>query len=93
MGWHGGSFTFGPGVSGTFLYGWGNDHGVQFAEPMQLLSNIGPPIVENTLRTTSFGTIRNQDGLSVTYFLDVTNDGPGTSTFTIIGFGDTQTGA
>jgi len=93
MAWHSGNFTWGPGVSGRVSYWWGDDHGVQFAEPMQTISNEPPPIVANTLRTTAFGTVRNSDGLSVPYFFDLTNDGPGTSTFTAIGFGDTQTGA
>jgi hypothetical protein len=59
---------------------------------MQLISNEPPPIPANTLRATACGTIRNSDGLSVTYFVDMTNDGPGVSHFTIIGFGDTATG-
>lgn len=93
MAWHGGNFTCGPGVSGRVSYGWGDDHGVQYAEPMQLISNDPPPIVANTLRVTAYGTVRNSDGLTVTYFFDMTNDGPGTSTFTAIGFGDISTGA
>ncbi len=93
MGWrYGGSFSLGPGASTRVSYWWGDDHGVQYSEPMQLISNDSPPIPVNTLRTTSYGTIRNSDGETVTYFLDVTNDGPGVSTYTIIGFGDLKTG-
>lgn len=93
MAWHGGNMTLNPGWSTRVFYSWGDDHGVQYAEPLQLISNIGPPIIANTLRVTAYGTIRNSDGLSVTYFFDVTNDGPGTSNFTAIGFGDIGTGA
>ncbi len=93
MAWHSGSFTLSPGTSTRILYWWGDDHGVQYAEPMQIYSNEPPPIVANTLRATAYGTIRNSDGLSVTYFVDLTNDGPGTSNFTIVGFGDISTGA
>jgi hypothetical protein len=74
-------------------YGWGDDHGVQYAEPLQVISNNPPPIVANTLRVTAYGTIRNSDGLSVTYFFDMKNDGPGTTNFTVIGFGEIGTGA
>ncbi len=93
MAWHLGNFTLSPGAGGRASFWWGDDHGVQFAEPLQLLSNEPPPIVANTLRVTAYGTVRNSDGLSVTYFFDMTNDGPGTSNFTIIGFGDLSTGA
>jgi len=93
MAWNAGNFTLSPGASGWYWFSWGDDHGVQFAEPMQLISNEPPPIVANSLRVTDYGTIRNSDGLSVTYFLDMTNDGPGTSNFTLIGFGDLSTGA
>lgn len=93
MAWHSGSFTLSPGASTRLSYWWGDDHGVQYAEPMQLISNEPPPVVANTLRVTAYGTVRNSDGLSVTYFFDMTNDGPGTSNFTAIGFGDIGTGA
>ncbi len=93
MAWHGGSFTLSPGASGTVFYGWGDDHGVQYAEPMQVISNEPPPIVANTLRVTAYGTTRNSDGLTVTYFFDMKNDGPGVANCTAIGFGDIGTGA
>lgn len=93
MAWHyGGTFTLSPGASTRISYWWGDDHGVQYAEPMQYISNDPPPIVPRTLKATAFGTTRNSDGETVTYFVDVTNEGPGVSNFTIIGFGDIGTG-
>lgn len=92
MAWHIGSFTLSPHASAGFTYWWGDDHGVQYAAPLQLLSNIPPPIPATALRATDYGTIRNSDGLTVTYFVNVTNDGPAVSTFTIIGFGDQSIG-
>ena len=95
MAWHAGSFTLSPGASTRVSYWWGDDHGVQ-----ELLNSCsssvmnGLRVVANTLRATAYGTTRTSDGLTVTYFVDVTNDGPVcTSNFTIIGFGDIGTGA
>lgn len=93
MAWHSGNFTFSPGTTARASYGWGDDHGVQYAVPLQIYGNDPPPIVANTLRVTAYGTVRNSDGLSVTYFFDMSNDGPGVSNFTGIGFGDIGTGA
>jgi hypothetical protein len=93
MAWHTGNYTLSPGASARLSFWWGDDHGVQFAEPMQLIANDPPPIPANTLRVTDYGTIRNSDGLTVTYFFDFTNDGPGTTNYTAIGFGDLSTGA
>ena len=93
MAWHAGNFSLSPGQSGRYFYWWGDDHGVQYAEALQVISNEPPPTIANTLRVTAYGAIRNSDGESATYFLDVTNDGPGVSNFTLIGFGDIGTGA
>jgi hypothetical protein len=92
MAWNAGSFTLSPGTGFRVYYGWGDDHGVQFALPLQVISNIGPPVVNNNLMVTAYGTARNPDGLSVTYILDMNNEGPGTSSFTLVGFGDEKTG-
>jgi len=92
MAWHFGNFTLSPGAFARASYGWGDDHGVQYAEPLQRISNEPPPTGANTLRVTAYGTVRNSDGLSVTYFFDMTNDGPGVSNFSVIGFGDIGTG-
>jgi hypothetical protein len=93
MAWHAGNYTLSPGVSTRIFYWWGDNHGVQYAEPMQLLSNDPPPLgAGSPLKVTAQGTIRNTDGYSVTYFLDVTNEGPGVWNFAIIGFGDIRTG-
>ncbi len=93
MAWHAGNLTLSPGASGRYNYWWGDDHGVQYSEPIQVISNEPPPVVANTLRVTGYGTVRNSDGQSVTYFLDVTNEGPGVCNFTLTGFGDIMTGA
>jgi hypothetical protein len=60
MAWHSGNFKLSPGSSGGYNYWRGDDHGVQYSEPIQLISNEPPPVVANTLRVTGYGTIRKK---------------------------------
>jgi hypothetical protein len=82
MSWNFGHFTLDAGITWSYWYGWGDDHGPQFAEGRELTgSTLG-----NELVASSEATVRNTDN-SITYFVTVTNSGPQTATFEIVGGG------
>ncbi len=82
MSWNAFDYTLDPGTTGSYWYSWGDDHGPQFAEGREFTGSTRG----NTLVATREATVRNRDN-SVTYWVNITNNGPRTATFELVGGG------
>ncbi len=82
MSWNTGDFTLDAGASWSYWYGWGDDHGPQFAEAREFTGSTRG----NELVASSEATVRNTDN-SITYWVTVTNNGSQTATFELVGGG------
>ena len=78
--WKTGQWTLYKGQSWRIQYWWGDDHGPSFAEIKEFTGSTRG----NKLVVTAYGTIRNTDN-TVTYFIDIKNEGPQVATFELIG--------
>ena len=82
MSWTAFHITLNPAQFTELWYGWGDDHGAQYAQPREFAGSAR----QNHLRVNYDGLIRNPDN-SIWYFVGVTNDGPNMATFELVGGG------
>lgn len=78
--WSYGSITLYPGNTYRWGYTWHDDHGVSYAQPREFTGSTKG----NRLKVSYYGTIRNSDG-TMTYFVDIYNEGPQVATFELMG--------
>ena len=82
MSWTTGDFTLDPGITGSYWYAWGDDHGPQFAEGREFTGSTRG----NMLVAFNEATVRNDDN-SITYWVNISNNGAQTATFELVGGG------
>ena len=82
MSWTAFHITLNPTASVEWWYGWGDDHGAQYAQPREFTGSAR----QNKLRVNYDGLFRNPDN-SIWYFVNVTNEGPNMATFELVGGG------
>jgi hypothetical protein len=82
MSWNAFHYSLEPGHTGSYWFGWGDDHGAQIAEAREFPQSTRG----NSLFTTDISTVRNNDN-SITYWVNVKNNGGHTATFELVGGG------
>jgi hypothetical protein len=84
MSWNTFHISLEPGASISWGYGWGDDHGSQHAQAREFNDSFRG----NPLTVTKESIIRNADS-SISYVVDIVNEGPNPATFELVGGGVT----
>ena len=82
MSWNTFHISLTPGATIEWWYGWGDDHGAQIAQPREFTGSTR----NNKLKINYDGLFRDTNN-AIWYFVSVTNNGPNTATFELVGGG------